>query len=79
MFHHIINPKTGYPENSDICSITLIGKDACQLDAYATALFHMDLVKGLSMLKKYSIEAILVLKDGHIYTTNQIKKMIVEE
>lgn len=34
---HIINPKTGYPEMTDLLSVTIIAEDCMTADAYATA------------------------------------------
>lgn len=37
-YSHIINPATGYPQNTGVCSVTLMGKDGIKLDALSTAL-----------------------------------------
>lgn len=41
IYHHIINPKTGYPSNY-YDSLTIVGEDSGILDAYSTAMFSMD-------------------------------------
>ena len=38
-YHHIIDPETGYPSNSDAVSVTIVGKDGAMCDAFSTAVF----------------------------------------
>ena len=39
VYHHIIDPATGYPSKSDAVSVTIIGKDGAVCDALSTALY----------------------------------------
>lgn len=38
-YHHIIDPKTGKPSDSDAVSVTIIGEDGVMCDALSTAIF----------------------------------------
>lgn len=38
-YHHIINPETGYPAESDIESVTVVAKDGSLADGLSTALY----------------------------------------
>ncbi len=38
-YHHIIDPETGKPSDSDAASVTIIGKDGAMCDALSTAIF----------------------------------------
>ena len=75
-YNHIINPKTGYPCNSDLLSVSLIGKNASMLDAYATAVFNMSLDNFLQITKEEKIEGIFIFKNGNIFVTDKLKNKI---
>ena len=46
-FSHILNPHTGYPEQSALLSVSVIAPDCMTADAYATALMVMGADEGL--------------------------------
>jgi thiamine biosynthesis lipoprotein len=61
-FHHIINPKTGFPD-SDLISVTVIAKTAELADAYSTGIFVMGRENGIRFVKNHpEIEAVLLSK-----------------
>ena len=77
-YHHIINPMTGYPADTNIKSITLIGDEGSKLDAYATGIFSMNINDAMKLLHKSNIEMIAILNDGRILATDNIKTNIKE-
>ncbi len=59
IYHHIINPKTGFPANNSI-SVTVIASTATIADAYSTALFLMKPVEAIELINKVeNVEAII--------------------
>ena len=51
---HIINPKTGYPTQSNLLSVSIIGNlDCADVDGYATALMAMPLDKAKQFLETH--------------------------
>ncbi len=75
IYHHIINPKTGYPSESDLLSVTIIGKNSIDTDALSKA-FILGLNKGIGLVKKTSSEAIFITTDNIIHATAGLKGMI---
>ncbi len=55
--HHLIHPKTGYPADNDLISVTLIEKDAITADGYDNALMLMGLRGAMDFVKAKKLEA----------------------
>lgn len=68
-YHHIIDPQTGYPSDSSLAGVTLVGDNAAELDALATAVCVMPLPKAIALLRELHIEAIFVTKEHQVFTT----------
>lgn len=75
-YHHIFDPLTGYPAQSDLVSVTIIGADSTDADALSTSLFVMGFERSISLLQKLkNIEAVLVAKKPEgtiVYVTQGI-------
>jgi thiamine biosynthesis lipoprotein len=52
-YSHIFNPKTGYPAESDIISVTVVASDGLTADALATSIFVLGKEKGKELIKKF--------------------------
>ncbi len=64
---HIINPKTGYPTQSSLLSVSIISAlDCADVDGYATALMAMPLEKAKEFLENHT-----ELKAYLIYVNNK--------
>ena len=53
-YGHIINPKTGYPVDSKIVSVTVIADTGLDADALSTGIFVLGKTKGQELLKNIS-------------------------
>ena len=62
---HTINPKTGYPIQTDVLSVTVQSNSCMVADAWATALMVMDYETGLKKVSENpDIKAIWILDHG---------------
>lgn len=70
-YHHILDPKTGYPVNNGLESVTVIGNTAAMDDAFSTALFVMGREKAAQLVKRVKgMEALFIESDDSIYHTD---------
>lgn len=75
-YHHIFNPKTGYPTEG-VASVTLIYFDPVLAQAWAKIPFIMGPAKGLEVLGKIpGMEVIIVTTSGKILYSSRLKHML---
>ncbi len=75
MYHHILNPYTGYPENNDLLSVTIITDKSLEADALSTAVFLMGLSDGLKYVNSNkNIEAVFITRNKEIVISNELIK-----
>ena len=75
-YHHILNPKTGYPAEG-LSGITVIYPDPIIADAWATALFVLGPEKGPEIVEKIpGMETIMVTTSGKILYSSGLKNAL---
>lgn len=52
LYHHILNPKTGYPYDNGLISVTIISDQSVDGDALSTTCFALGLDEGLKFAEK---------------------------
>ena len=61
-FSHIIDPKTGFPVNNKIVSVSVISKDCTFADGLATALIVMDVQKAIALVNRLEDTECLIIQ-----------------
>lgn len=75
LYHHIINPKDGYPCSTDLKSITIVNESPLSCDAYSTPLFIMGSLKAAEFMKKNNINGLMITDKDEII----ISKKLIED
>lgn len=77
-YHHILDPRTGYPANSGLISTTIVSEKSIGADALSTAIFILGLEEGMKLINSIKdMEAIFVTKDKEIYVTEGLKENFI--
>jgi len=64
-YSHLIDPRTGYPADSKISSVTVIAPDCLTADALSTAVFIMGREKGEELVKRFpGVEVVVIPRDN---------------
>ncbi|MDD4688404.1 MAG: FAD:protein FMN transferase [Eubacteriales bacterium] len=75
-YHHILDPKTGYPAKTDIRSATIITDSAQKADALSTVAFMLGSDKTLKLLEKLpNTDGIIITKNGTSLLTSNAKSL----
>lgn len=66
-YHHILDPRTGYPLDNELDSVTIISNDSIDGDIWTTLMYGMGVEKGCAVLRaRPDIEAIFVTKTKEV-------------
>ncbi len=76
-YHHIIDPDTGYPADSGVCSVTIVSESGLLSDALSTACFVLGAEKGLDLAEEYGVQALFVTEDLEIIMTEGMTELFV--
>jgi thiamine biosynthesis lipoprotein len=70
--HHIIDPRTGLPADTDALTATVIAPDVLQAEAAAKTVFILGSRRGIDWLQAHpALAGLLILEDGgYVYTRN---------
>lgn len=77
-YHHILDPATGDPARSGLCSVTIVCDNGLLADALSTACFVLGPEQGLSMAERWGAEALLAEEDGTLYMTAGMEEIFTE-
>ena len=72
VYHHILNPRTGYSYDNGLASVTIISPSSMQGDALSTVCFSLGLEKGKALIESLDdVEACFIDTNNQItYTKN---------
>ena len=69
-YHHILDPKTGYPVQNGLTSVTIVCDQGYLADGLSTACFVLGMDAAKPLLEKYDAEAVFVDEGKNVYVTS---------
>ncbi len=76
-YHHILDPKTGWPARTDLMSVSVVTPDGAYADFMSTYLFIKGKAFALEHLNSLDCGLIVVDKDRNVYVSESLKDSFV--
>lgn len=76
LYHHILNPKTGYPYNNDIDGVTIISDSSLIGDCLSTVCFVLGSEKGLELISDITDTEAMYVSGSDLYYSDNFKNYI---
>ncbi|MBO5667440.1 MAG: FAD:protein FMN transferase [Firmicutes bacterium] len=75
LYHHILDPATGYPCETDVASVTIVSTiDSADCDALSTICLLYGLDEGMELIESLpDVEAVFVTNDGEVHTSSGVE------
>ena len=74
IYHHMLNPHTGYPFENNLNSVTIVSDESIICDALSTTTFGLGLDNGMKLIESLdNVDAIFITKDKKIYLSSNLK------
>jgi len=78
-YHHLLNPKTGWPEQNKLASVTILSESSMEGDALATAAFILGKGKGLELIESLpGIEAVFIERDRKVTYSSGAGEYVIQ-
>lgn len=69
LYHHILNPETGYPYENNLLQVTILSDSSADGDALSTCCYILGLEKGMELVESLeNVQAIFITDDYGIHT-----------
>ena len=73
LYHHILDPNTGYPAQTDLLGATIVSKKSLDGDGYSTTLIILGLERAIQFIEdRPGLEAVFVTTEGEVLATSAI-------
>ncbi|MFD1440331.1 FAD:protein FMN transferase [Lacticaseibacillus hegangensis] len=79
IYHHLLDPQTGSPVESDMASITVVADSAEKADVLSSIGFYAGLPEGLTLMENEGAEAVFITKDTRISQTGGLRETLMPE
>lgn len=79
MYHHILNPHTGYSYENELLGVTIVSEKSVDGDGLSTVCFALGAERGMELAESLDgVEAVFITKDGELHYSSGFEKMLCE-
>lgn len=76
-YHHILDPRTGYPVENELLSVTIVATSSMDADALSTSTFLLGTDKGMALIEKTkNVDAIFINKQKEVRISSGLRGKI---
>ena len=80
LYHHILNPATGFPYETDLTSVTILTKNSVDGDGLSTTCFALGLEDGLKLIDSIDgTYAVFITDDGELHYSEGFEAFMLPE
>ena len=77
IYHHILNPATGYPYDNHLVSVTIISDKSVDGDGLSTSCFALGLDKGMELINSLpDVQAVFITDDYELHYSDGFEEEI---
>lgn len=73
-YHHLLDPKTGYPAETHLVSVTVLSNKGSLSDALSTACFVLGMEESVFLLREFQADAVFVTDSKEVYLTEGLEE-----
>lgn len=74
LYHHILNPDTGWPVENDLLAVTIVSERSVDGDALSTACFVLGLEAGMTLVEDTAgVEAVFITDDFQVHLSGGLE------
>jgi len=77
VYHHILDPTTGYPADTGLLSVTIVASKSIDADALSTSVFALGREAGLELINNLAgVEAVVIDNQYRVFATQGIRDQL---
>lgn len=77
LYHHILNPKDGYPYENNLVSVTIISNKSVDGDALSTVCFALGMEQGMELINRLpDTHAVFITEDGELHFSEKFEEAV---
>jgi len=77
LYHHILDPKTGYPAENNLLSVSIISENSFDADALSTAIYVMGLERGMKFIENLEdVDVMFITEELEVYLSSGLKEIV---